>query len=364
MRPMVQPDLTGFRDAVRSARKILVVDLAFLGDTVHLVPALWELKRNHPGAELHAVSAPVGAAVLSMAPCVDRPWGVDLDPARRSAGGQWRLIRALRRERFDAAFNFMGADRAAILTALSGARIRVAHAAGRRHFWNRWLIPNWVSRRQRDLPAFEQRRQVLAACGYVLEPPRFDLRVEDSAARWAEGVVSRGFIHVSVNASKPVNEWPLEHYVASLKSALAAAPNAHFVVTGATGPRESERLRQLQSAVADSRLQFLSESMTISQLAAVLQRSRLHVGPDSGVIHLAMALGVPTLALTREQPEYRTWRLRGPTHRALTVPCPCADTCTQPGGGGGRAACLAGIQPDQVAGIMTRFWRTGALWDT
>ena len=47
------------------------------------------------------------------------------------------------------------------MTALAGARWKVGHEAGRKHWWNRWLIPNWVSRRSRELPVFEQRRAVL-----------------------------------------------------------------------------------------------------------------------------------------------------------------------------------------------------------
>ena len=73
---MSQMDLKGYHAVARAARSILVVDLAFLGDTVHLVPALWEIKRNHPDAALHVVSAPVGAEVLRLAPCVDRAWGL------------------------------------------------------------------------------------------------------------------------------------------------------------------------------------------------------------------------------------------------------------------------------------------------
>jgi ADP-heptose:LPS heptosyltransferase len=361
---MSQSDLKGFHAVTREARSILVVDLAFLGDTVHLVPALWEIKRNHPQAALHVVSAPVGAEVLRLAPCVDQAWSVELDPARRTLGEQWRLVRALRRENFDVAFDFAGVDRATILTALSGARWRVGHAAGRRHFWNSWLVANWVPRQDPDLPVFEQRRQVLAACGYALDPPRFDLRVEESAARWAEGAVPKGAIHVSVNSAKPLKEWPLEHYMAMLKAVRRDHPDRHFVASGGPKPREQERLRQLETAMADSHLQLLPENLTIAQLAAALQRCRLHVGPDSGVIHLAMAMGVPTLSLIREQKEYKAWMPHGAAHRALTVPCACRDACTVAGGGTERAACLAGIAPELVAKQVCRHLETGAFPET
>ena len=219
---MAQPStLSGFYERTRKARKIIVVDLGFLGDAVHLIPACWELKRHYPQAELHTLSAPVGAEALALAPCVERAWAVELDPARRTLGEQWRLVRALWRERFDLAVNFSGADRTVIMTALSGARWRVAQAAGRRHFWNRWLIPFWVPRPAIDQPVFEQRRQVLAACGFELAPPRFALQVPEAARQRAEQLAPPGAIHLSINASSPLKEWPLPHWIELARRLLA-----------------------------------------------------------------------------------------------------------------------------------------------
>ncbi len=360
---MPRTHLKEFHEATCQAKKVLVVDLAFLGDTVHLVPALWEIKRNYPGAGLHVVSAPVGAEVLRLAPCVDRVWAVELDPAKRNFGEQWRLITALRREHFDVAFNFAGVDRATILTALSGARWRVGHAVGRRHFWNQWLIGHWVPRQDPDLSVFEQRRQVLAACGCALEPARFDLRLDEATTRWAEGVVPAGAVHVSINSAKPLKEWPLENYATMAKAIWQRQPEARLVASSGAKPREKERLRQWRQMVNDSRLQLLPEDISIPQLAGVLRRCRLHIGPDSGVIHLAMALGVPTLSLVREQKEFKAWLPPGKKHRALTVACDCVDVCTAPGGGPERAACLAAIDPQRVASIACRQIEAGTVWD-
>ncbi|MDB6109122.1 MAG: hypothetical protein JWR69_872 [Pedosphaera sp.] len=356
MQPM---DLKGFHAATLPAKKILVVDLAFLGDTIHLVPALWEIKRNYPHAALHVVSAPVGAEILRLAPCVDQAWSLVLDPAKRTLREQWRLMQALRREKFDLAFNFAGVDRATILTALSGARWRVAHAVGRRHFWNRWLIPNWVPRQSPDLTVFEQRRQVLAACGITLTPARFDLCVDAASARWAEGVVPQGAIHLSINSAKPLKEWPLEHYAAMLTAIWQQQPGLRFVASAGAKDRERERLRQFHASVNDPRLQILPENLTIAQLAGVLQRCRLHIGPDSGVIHLAMVLNVPTLSFIREQKEYQAWLPPGPNHLALTAPCSCRDLCILPGGSADRAECLAQIDPARVAGIVCQQFGAG-----
>ena len=218
--------MADFYNRTRSAHKVVVVDMGFLGDSLHLIPALWEIKRHYPPAELHVVAAPVGAEVLRLAGCVDRIWSVELDPRRRTLWQQWDTIRALRRERFDLAFNFSGADRTLFWTALSGARHRVAHATARKHFWNSWLIPNWVPQQPAGMPVFEQRRQFLAACGLQLAAPRWDLSLPAEARQKAQSRVTQGAIHLSVCASSPLKEWPLENWIAFVKRLRTACPSS------------------------------------------------------------------------------------------------------------------------------------------
>src|SRR6516164_731186 len=96
-------DLAHFYSRTRAARKIIVVDLGFLGDTVHLVPALWELKEAYRQASLHVLTSAVGDEVLQLASCVDQAWPIEMQPEKRSLLEQWCTVQALRRERFDVA---------------------------------------------------------------------------------------------------------------------------------------------------------------------------------------------------------------------------------------------------------------------
>ena len=344
-------DLVNFYRRTRDARKVIVVDLGFLGDTVHLVPALWELKNAYAQASLHVLTTPVGAEVLRLVSCVDHGWEFDLDRSRRTLLGQWHLIRRLRRERFEVAFNFSGADRTIFMTAFSGAPWRLAYPGGRWHFYNRWLIPNWAPRQDPDRIIFEQRRQVLGACGVPLGEPRFDLKVDADAAAWAEKVVPPSAIHVSVNSAKPTREWPLEHHARYFELVWREFPDTRVLASGSARPRERERLRLLAERVKDPRLEVLPETLTIARLSAVLTRCRLHVGPDSGVLHLAVALGVPTVSFFREQGAYKSFMPSGAMHQVISKPCHCIDGRHAPCEALGRAECFAGIEPATVAAL-------------
>lgn len=310
------PTVKNFLERSRAAKKIIVVDFGFLGDSIHLIPALWEIKRHYPAAQLHTLSAMIGAEVLRLAPCVDRAWGFPLTPESPPWWRHWGILRELRRERFDAAFNFSGSDRTLFATAAMGARWTLAHEAGRKHFWNRWLGAEWVERRDPQLPMFEQRRQVLAAAGFTLEAPRFDLRVPPEAAQWAEREVIGRPAHLSINASTPVKEWPLEHWITLAQMFSEQNPPLAMVATAGPSPREVERARQFARAADGAPLRCF-EGLSIARLAALLQRCQLHIGADSGVLHLAFALGVPTLGIFRQYADVAGWLPAGREHRHL-----------------------------------------------
>lgn len=345
---MSAPPPIAFPARLAAAGKVLVVDLGFLGDTVQLIPVLWVL-RQHCAGELHVVTTPLGAEVLGLAPCVDRLWPVELDRRKRTARAQWELIRGLRRERFDVAVSFSGSDRHVILVGVGGARWRLVQEQGRRHCWDRWLVDEWVAMRSRELPVFEQRRQVLAAVGVPLAAARFDLRIAAADTAWAEGVIRPGGVHLSLNSAVPLKEWPVAHYAALARRLAQEFPAVPLAVSIMAKEREQARLREFLAAVTDLAVTVLPAGMSLGQLAAVLRRCRVHFGPDSGVMHLAAALGVPTVSLFREQGSYREWLPVGPDHAILRGPCACADLRTAACAATGQAQCLAGISVAAVA---------------
>jgi len=351
----VQPsDLKDFLDRTRDAAKIVVVDLGFLGDTIHLVPALWEIKDHYPKAELHVVTSPVGCEALAMAPCVDRARPFPLGPPSPKWWEHWGLLRKLRRERFDAAFNFSGADRSVLVTAILGAKQNVVYQGARTHFWQRWLIKNWIPRQEFAGPVYEARRQMLAQCGFDLKPARFDLQPPSADRAWARETIPAGPVHLSLSASFALKEWPLKNSVALARRLFAQFPERNLVASAAPNPREQARLEQFRREVADGRLLALKESLSVTRLAAMLERCAAHMGPDSGVLHLAAALKVPTVAIFRRYADMAHWLPQGPGHAHLDAPCPCMESKNAPCAAKGEAACLGGISAESVGQELGR----------
>ncbi|MBN8248894.1 MAG: hypothetical protein J0L84_15815, partial [Verrucomicrobia bacterium] len=219
---------------------------------------------------------------------------------------------------------------------------------GRHHFYNPWIIPAWVPLQPRNLPMMEQRRRVLSAMGLSLGPIRFELKVPDPDRAWAAAKVPGRCIHLSPSASHALKEWPMEHWCALLPK-LAGRPGLPIVATGDGSPRERERLQRL-SRVAGAGVTVFEERLSLARLAALLERSSLHVGADSGVTHLAAALGVRTVTAYREYEGRIEWSPPGPGHRQCVVDCACAASrqpipeCQE----AQRSACLARITPMQL----------------
>lgn len=340
--------IKGFFEETRSARKLLVIDPGFLGDAVHLVPALRDLRRCYPKAELHVVSSPAGQPVLEMAGCVDRHWVLEQVPERRRLIDQARVALALRRLRFDVSINLTGADRPIVLAGLVGARRRLGWRQSRWHGWSSWCVDAWAEAIDPLIPVFEQRRRVLAAAGMSLGPADLTLAPPRDAVVAASGWIPDQAIHVSVNASHSLKEWPLDRWIEFVQRFLSSHPGWHVVATGSPGGREQLRLEQLRERVGDPRLLLPGRPLGIQALAAVLKRTRLHVGADSGGLHLAVGVGTPTVSLFRSYHDASSWMPCGPLHRVLSAPCPCQSTPDPSCQVTGRPRCLSDLDVGNV----------------
>jgi heptosyltransferase-3 len=318
-----QRSLESFFAATRGARQIVVLEPGVLGDTIHLLPALWTLRENYPNAQLHAVCSPVGEKILRLAGCCDRLWPLEQAHGKRTLSSQLRVLRALRSLRMDVSVNFNDNDRNVIHAAVVGARNRVGQNRGNWHFWTRWCIPNlyFPPPENRQLPMYEQQRSLLAACGMKINPAKFGLTLPPETHAWATANVPAGAIHFAVNSSTHLREWPLPNWIELGKRLLRENPALQIVATGSPQPRDTQRHEQLIAGVNNPRLKVLQASP--AELAALFTRCSLHIGGDSGALHLALAMGTPMLALYREYPTMAEWAPSGPRTRVLAVPCSC-----------------------------------------
>ena len=332
-----------FYPKTRQAHRVLVIDPGMLGDTLHLLPAMRELRRSYRNAELHILCSPVGAELHRLAGIGARLWVLPQGRAQRRLNQQVRMLLALRRLRFDASVNFGTNDRNLVYAAVIGARYRLGRKLDRWHFWSSWCVPDWVSFSGQGKPAFEERRLMLAAAGFPPEEARFSLTIPPEEQAWAAANIPERALHFSINASTPVKEWPLRNWQELAR--LLRDEGRTIIATGTNRPRETQKLNDFAAAVPGAQI---FTGLPIARLAAVLERCALHIGADSGVLHLAVAVGTPTLSLFRDYPGWKAWAPQGEAHKVLSVHCECAGNKDTECRERGEAACLATVSPGAV----------------
>lgn len=142
----------------------------------------------------------------------------------------------------------------------------------------------------------------------------------------------------------PAKRWPLERYAEVIRSVSASHPEIEWVFVGA--PKEAPMGEQLSSLVGDVRHLNLVGKTKLSELMTELKTFRLLVSNDTGTMHLASALNVPTISLFGSTEPTLTGPL-GPIHTVIRHRVSCSP-CFKRECPFGHYDCLTKITPNEV----------------
>jgi len=313
----------GAGDLLPPAARILVMDLAGLGDNVQLLPALWGMRQNLPAAQLHVMVSAHAADLFRMTPWVNRVWAYPRIPRRPGFLGNLKWISTLRRERFDLAFNTTGSDRSALLTGFSGARLRYGRrppSGGR--FWFDWMFTRVLEHPFRAQPMIEQKLAVFAAAGFPAQETRFNVAI-DAEARRRHGIAASDdgrYLHLSPCAGHPMRELPIAQLAEICAQLRERQPGLKLVVSCAELPRERARVAELVAMLREPPWKTFIGSTSIPELTSIIEGAALHLGGDSGSLNLAVMAGTPAVAWFRELAHVVEGMPTGPKYRVLRAP--------------------------------------------
>jgi heptosyltransferase-1/heptosyltransferase-2 len=300
-------------------RNVLAVELAGLGDLIHSLPALWAVRRAWPAARMHCIVREHNASLLRLVPWIDH-----VIPYRRSfrAGTAYQLstLRELRRQRFDLAVDFMGSDYSAALAALSGATRRLIRRPGtlkRRWCW-RLAATDLMIQPFDDVPMYRQRLGCIEAAGFSTYGAHFGLSqpFDDSESHAAE----RPIIHVSPFTRRSYKELPPEQMAALLTRIHERWPDHALVVSCSRAARELTALSVLLAALPFKLDGVHAGDLDIPTLLGLIGKASVHVGGDTGTIHLAWLAETPSVSWFRQSAKLAQWAPSGAQHSVLTAP--------------------------------------------
>ncbi|MGL4767452.1 MAG: lipopolysaccharide heptosyltransferase I [Formosimonas sp.] len=288
--------------------KILLVKMSSMGDVVHAMPVLHDILRQHPTAQIDwVVEAGFADLVRANAPRINRVLPIRLRAWRKSwfAAPTRAARRAFKAELQAVAYDLI-IDCQGLLKSAWVARTARLAAGGRRVGFDfksarEPLASGFYGqtfRVSRQWPAVQRNRALCAAAlGYTLDgSPHVDFSaLDDLAAPRADWVVPREpFVVLIPNASRASKRWA--HWAAVAAQCAAANVRTVWFWAGEDELNYTESLlAQLPPAVraqAD-----VPPFLSIVQAAQCLRKARCVVGLDSGLTHLAAALGKPTLGI-------------------------------------------------------------------
>jgi ADP-heptose:LPS heptosyltransferase len=299
-----------FFQRTRAAKKVMVLDLGFLGDTVHLLPALWMVRQAYPQAELHVAVATHIVSFMDCAPWVNRVWGYMRYPRHATLRENLDMVRRLRREKFDVLINLNGSDRSSWLTFLSGARERLGRMPddGGPPFWKHMFTAH-VQYPSGTEPVYLQRCKALEKAGFPFTQPEFHVEIGPENLRAADiSEADKGtYFHVSPFTTadyKELSPQQLAELVAALQKSF---PEKKLALSCAPTPRELTKMEKLLALLPEKPWRVFAGNLNLIQLAAVIRHSAVHFCGDTGTLHLAVMTQTPIVAWFWPNPAMNVW---------------------------------------------------------
>lgn len=320
-------------------KRILIMKLRYIGDTLSLLPVIDNLKAKAPDAIVDAMVNKGTEDVLEHHPGIRKVWNYDREFAKQnilnSIKYHIKLINKLRSVGYDIVIDFTHGDRAAFLAFATGAAQRISYenSSSLSHL----LMNHFVHCDPFRYHIVDYQLQALRLFGMDHFNREMTLHVPTEVRSGMDRLLGeRGIRGNAFNAAihpgarGRLRQWPVERF-AEIAQMLHHRYGASILLLG--GPDEGALVDSLERHMG-FRAAFKSNDLAILEMAALLSRCRLFIGNDSAPAHIAAAIGCPSLTLFG--PTYpHLWRPLSRIGEVVFKELPCCGcrqkTCLRPG---------------------------------
>lgn len=275
--------------------KVLVVKTSSMGDVIHAFPAVTDALRARPDLTVDwCVEAPF-AELVSLHPGISTIHRVSLRGWRKAllSAETWRAVgslsRALREAKYDLVIDVQGLMKSAFLVKLANApaagfdRTSVRELPASLAYAHAYAVP-------RDIHAIDRARVLFGkALGYEPDLSRLDNGIVAPAPVFPDrGAPTAFLLH---GTSRETKKWPVGRWI---ETAAALAARGLLPLTTWSSPAEKETAEAIAAAVPST---IVIPRSPLLAIAGEIGRARLVIGADTGLMHLASAFALPTVAL-------------------------------------------------------------------
>ena len=312
--------------------KIVLLEAGWVGDTVVTIPAMRSISEKFPDAEITRICSPIAEPILKNCPYIDRLLIYDRNGTHRGTKGRSKLLNSIRKMEPDIFINLHVPDvnrdiriylRDNIFSFLTRAQIRVGYYSAATGF----LLTHGIKANRFHLSRYivDLINELITKIG--CNPTRdLELWVDDDTKNYiSDYLINQGVknkdcvVAIHPGAKRPSRRWPISRFI---EISRWLNINNRVVITG--GRDEVDLAQQISRATPD--VITTSGTLTLMQTAALLERCGLFITNDTGIMHMAFALKVPTIALfgpgnvKRWLPSEKKW-LQVIHHPIVCSPC-------------------------------------------
>jgi heptosyltransferase I len=274
--------------------RICIVMMSAVGDAVHVLPVINALKRHAPACRITWVLQPGPASLVRGHRSVDEIIIFD-----RSAG--MKAFTDIRRElasrSFDLVINLQVYVKAGVVTAFTRAPVKLGFDRARARDFNWLFTSHRIPARAVGQHVQDQYFEFLDALGVAHEPPVWDLGPWPGELAWRDeffATLDRPAAAIVVATSKPEKDWLPERW-AEVVDILSTDYGLQPVLVGGRSARELAAEQVIMARTRHRPLSALGSGLR--NLVGILSGSALVLSPDTGPLHMAVALERPVISL-------------------------------------------------------------------
>ena len=288
-------------------RSILVIAMRYLGDVLLITPLLHSLRQAYPDVRLDVLVFPDTASMLEGNADISH---VITTPKSSNYLNLWRIFRQLFRH-YDFAIVTQTGDRP-FLYSLFASSFRVAVVPPKNHtgWWKRFFVQRWIEYDGENTHTVLQHLKLLdlidVPLSYSLVPPQID-NSQQLTKQFPFLSDKTGYVVLHPHPQWTYKQWTVEGWIEI--GLYLKKLGLKLVLSGGTAQQEIDYVATIQRQLPDGTIN-LAGQVSLAQLAFIIAKAKLYIGPDTGITHLAAATGTPVIALY------------GPTNPVIWAPFP------------------------------------------
>lgn len=279
--------------------RILLVKMSSMGDIIHNMPLIHDIKQHYPEAIIDWVVEESFVELARLNPLVNQVIPIAMRRWKKAIFSKvtWAQLsdfrKKLRQHHYDAILDTQGLIKSAVVTKLAKGVSYGQNANTSHEYPAHWLL-NRTLEIPRNLHAITRNRLTGAkALNYVFDEQRtdYDLRPAQQADDNLIAILPKNCVMLFHSTARDSKHWPNNHWI---KLGQFLESQAYTLALPWGSPLEKQRAESIAASMSSA---VVLPKLSIVQLAALMQKSIACVGLDTGLTHIAVALNVPTLAI-------------------------------------------------------------------